>query len=403
MVDDFLFMKSALDGEVITKVSQILPSVGALCHNVGGRLLTYTLVTYMAFLPKIVFNILNAVIYMLKINLIVEYVMAYEEAAGTKDTTMRPVILSIMYLLYWFFTPDFAGVSFWMSGSIGYSWTSCIVLGFGLIYYRNFLKKRQCGNYKVSFGVKEICKDIGMLIGGICAGLSAETAACTLAVALLIYLVWNIKMHYKIHHWEWVGILAVFIGLLVLFLMPGNYARAKYVQSAASTSNILMDYVFRFIRITYYTLRYMVVPIAISGFLFFISFKKKRDYEELFFLLLAFLSIYSMLFSVGFAVRIYLFAELLIFITIGISFEKVVAETGSEWKRNLRIGMLGFSFALLLLVITEIISGLLYIRKEGEYFDRVMFYHHVEETPDGVLPGNGLQFDAGSESGGTKS
>ncbi len=354
----------------------------------------------MLLLPKVVFNFLNAFIYVVTVNLISKIVLVSDKFLQNKKK--EEILLFIMFLFMWFFVPDFSEVVTWLTGSITYLWMNCIVIACGLLYYKNFIHINDIDNVikKKDFNIAKI---IGYILIGFFAGCSSETSACTLVLALFLYLVYCFRHNKRLFLYEWCGLIFVIVGFLVLMLAPGNFERATYVKFASESTNMLFNYIFRIGRETFYVLRFMTIPLAIELLLFCISNRNRKvkdilngitNGKELFFLMLSFVSIYVMTFSSGFAIRIFQFSFIMLFIAMGISicriYDMIESKFAMVFSRVYKV-LLNFLCMLLLFVLVEVITGSLYARQSGSFFEREMYYYYIDDknTSD-LLPGNGI-------------
>lgn len=356
----------------------------------------------MFLLPKVVFDFLNALVYVVLVNLISKAVLISEKSL--QDNKKQYMVTFLMFLLMWFFVPNFSGVVTWLTGSITYLWMNCLVMICGLLYYSNFIHVNDADNDIKKKDVN-IIKIMGYIFIGFCAGCSSETSACTLIFALFLYVMYCFRHNKKMFLHEWCGIVFVIIGFLILMLAPGNYERVAYVKSVSESANWLFNYIFRIGRETFYTLRFMTIPLATEWALFCVSRRsckikmKEALYEimqgkELFFLILSFVSIYVMTFSAGFAIRIFQFSSIMLFISMGISICKVYDMFYSKSEIVFSLAYKVFSkflLVLLLFVLVEIITGTLYVRQSGSFFEREMYYYYInDKTTSDLLSGNGI-------------
>ncbi|MFK4947129.1 DUF6056 family protein [Lactococcus formosensis subsp. formosensis] len=111
-------------------------------HNIGDYIsAVYTHMTSIIFeilamqLPKGIFNILNAGIYVL-VGLLLNVVIS------GKKVLLKPLHLALTFLLMWFFIPGMGSTVLWVSGAANYLWATVIILLFLLPYRFNVSTKR---------------------------------------------------------------------------------------------------------------------------------------------------------------------------------------------------------------------------------------------------------------------
>ena len=118
--DDYIQSCSILTGEPITSIDMILPSVAEFYQTVNGRFIAFFFIQLMLYVPRIVFAIINAGIYVLMILAAYRYVrvsMSEDIDTGILSySTNETSGLMIMYVMSWFMMPVFAEVITWPSG-----------------------------------------------------------------------------------------------------------------------------------------------------------------------------------------------------------------------------------------------------------------------------------------------
>ncbi|WP_026662056.1 DUF6056 family protein [Butyrivibrio proteoclasticus] len=391
-VDDYYHKVSFMDGAEITRISQIFPSVYTYYMTWGGRAVSMFFIQLMLMLPKWVFVICNAVIYVLVANVIYRYaVIGSWSYGGRRDDENAVIVLSAIYIMLWFFMPDFAEVVTWITGSATYLWTNLAILVFGLLYYRDFCDVDRNSSANV------ILISILYFILGLFAGLSNESGACTILVALAIFVVVMLRQNRKIQVYHIIGTVAAAAGAALLILAPGNSARVEAVES--TTNNILMICLFRLGREGFYSIMFLGVPVIIGIGLHLVSnYVKKTSTNscrqpiwwsiELIFYVLAFVSIFVLTFSQGFANRIFQWPLLLISIGFATSL-KTILDGISDSFLGLRKSLAIVLVLLAMVALFEVVAGTLYSYGKDSFFDRQVIYYHIYDT-EGVLSGNGL-------------
>lgn len=399
--DDLVQSKSFVTGGDIENFDMILPSVIAFYNTINGRFISFFFIQLMLYLPRIVFATVNASVYVVLVNVTSEYVFV---AIDELSDELRIAVLGLIYVGFWYMMPAFAEVVTWPSGCINYLWMNCVVLGFGLLYYRDFNRRLSAADATDSIGGnghKErtgitymVVSIMGYAVLGFCAGLSAEASAAALIFALILYVVYMIRHHIMIAPCRIVGIVSCFIGYGFLVLAPGAHAKGNSSAAASETAGFLVNYLHRIGRETFYTVLYMTLPLAILLMLYLLSGRRfcRRDIgqsfiygRESFFVLVAFASIYVMTFASGFADRIFQFPLLCLLIASGMAFVQVNVS-----DRLYRATMI-LCILLMILALTEVVAGSLYAVQSGSFFDRHMYYNYIENTgTSGLLPGNGV-------------
>ncbi|SCY08121.1 hypothetical protein SAMN02910292_00812 [Lachnospiraceae bacterium XBB2008] len=383
ITDDYLHMNSFATGERITSPGMLLPSVMTYYNTWGGRALSMIMIQSMLQFPRLVYSIVNALIYVAVVNLICLYGRR-SSGSGSDD-----VLTAAVYIILWFFMPAVAEDVYWITGSITYLWMNLVILMFGLIYYGDYLKVRAqassgtgAGSEDVSetasaklSGPKLILRIIGMLVFGFCAGLSNEAGACTLICALFAYTVYMLKTRNKLLPDRVAGMIGTIAGTAFLLLAPGNFVRADTV---AQPDSMIMRFGFRIARESYYFLQWLTIPILLCVVLMILV--HRRNGAEIF-LALALISVYVMTGSVVFSNRILQMTLFLVTIGIAVSLSGLRNSMDNRASVALRVLLTG----LLLVVIVEIATGVLITSRNQTFFDRHMDYSYSFEVNDGGL------------------
>ncbi len=407
-VDDYYHINSFATGERIGSFGDIIASVGCYYDIWGGRVLSMFLIQTMLMWPRIIYAIVNGLVYVAMVNIICAYADRGESHRSRRDGGTSVLLISVIYLICWFFMPDQAEVVIWPTGSITYMWMNTLIILFGLLYYRDYLT---CINNSVSAdkaGISRSSRDgvpvavscVVTTLLGFGAGLSAEASACAMSFALLIYTIAMIRGRWHITIDKWLGIGGFILGFVILMAAPGNYVRTEYSSSQTESNRLLITLIHKICRESFYMLLFLLVPFVIWLVLHIISDSGQITFADLimdfkraggvFFIVISLVGIYVMTFPAGFADRIYQFPLIMILIATGISFRRL--ETWFLGDKSVAISRaIHILVAVLMMyVIVELIAGSLYAVQADTYFDRHIVYYHLEDDSiDGLLPGNG--------------
>lgn len=261
VADDFLYRYNFSNDEIITGVSQIFPSMYAHAHEINGRIFAHFFVQFFDLLPTIVFDIVNSLFFTALIYLIYRISGAKEksESSVLKGIIFPATIFSAM----WVFPLSFADSLIWLSGSCNYLWGAVICLAFLTPYVEFFNQsgKKHSLISKLGFVV------FSVLAGGWVENISS--AVVFLAVAILV--VSRIYQKKKPDWYHVAGIIAAFLGFLVMALAPAELhgkIREFYIW----------DYVYMFKRaITAYSELYILIFSFVFLLIFAIVKKVSTD------------------------------------------------------------------------------------------------------------------------------
>lgn len=212
LVDDYAYMYSWDTGEKITNVLQIFPSMAAHAQKMNGRLVAHFFAQLFDFLPKTVFNIVNAAVFSLLIGLMYRL---------TKTDKPDNLLLLGLFGGVWLFVPAFGQVCLWLDGSCNYLWGVVAGLLFILPFAETFLYDRQMpGKF-----LKILFVPYSFLAGAY----SENISAAFLLMAGLIVLILMIRRK-KILFYYCGCICVAFLGYLSILMAP-----AERIKKGVST------------------------------------------------------------------------------------------------------------------------------------------------------------------------
>ncbi|MBR4040405.1 MAG: hypothetical protein IKJ11_09975 [Clostridia bacterium] len=255
MMDDYDYSFSWSTGERLDGIKDIFSSQAAHYHIWGGRSVTHFLAQLFLYLGKPVFNIANAVMYIV---LLLEIYALCKRRESAWD--WRLVLLAHILL---FACVEFFAVAFlWLDGACNYLWGTAIALVPLLI-----ARSEREGGFFDGDGPQ------GVLAIPLCflAGWTNENTACGILACLVFLLGWDLLRRRKIRLWRVLSLLAQALGVAVMLFAPGNYARASEVSSRS----FVMEMLYRAAVVTYCAVRYAGIPAALAAIACATAVKKK--------------------------------------------------------------------------------------------------------------------------------
>lgn len=282
IADDYSYSLN-LDNTKINSFMDVINYQWWHYFNWGGRTIAHTIAQLFLLFPKIVFSIINPIIYIALIYLIYLHIIRKREK--------KPIYLILIHLALWFILPVFGQTCLWLIGSCNYLWTTVLILWF-LWTYRKDNKK------------DSIFRIVGLFLFGIIAGWTNENTSFGLIIVTLGFLI-TTKLdnkNKKLPKYKWSGLLGNIAGFLILILAPGNFARADSIHD---NTFILVKLIKRAVEYTITMINYLLplfilLVILISIYIFY---KKKIHKQVWIYSLGAFFCIYSMLLSPQFPER----------------------------------------------------------------------------------------------------
>lgn len=281
LADDYSY-SLALDKTKIDSFMDIFNYQVWHYFNWGGRTIAHTIAQIFLLSPKMIFNVMNSLIYTVLIYLI------YLHVKGNKED--KPLYLLLIHLALWFLLPVFGQTCIWLVGSCNYLWTTVLILWFLWIYRKNCKKN-------------SVVKLIGIFLLGILAGWTNENTSAGLIVILICYMLTNKFINKeKISKLQIVGIIGALIGFGIMILAPGNFVRTEEFQD---NSFILVKIIKRAISMTVtagdYLLPIVILLIVAISIEIYNNRKMKKDIYI--FIIGGIATIYSMVLSPTFPER----------------------------------------------------------------------------------------------------
>lgn len=137
IADDYRYCFSYADDTRIESIAQIIPSMAAHRHSMNGRVVPHFLVQLFLMLPKGIFDVVNALLFVLLIWLL------HELAVG--KGLPNPVLACMLFFAFWAFQPDFGQVFLWLTGSVNYLWCGVFSLLWLLPMVKSFREDQAPG------------------------------------------------------------------------------------------------------------------------------------------------------------------------------------------------------------------------------------------------------------------
>lgn len=277
MMDDYDYSFSWATGQRLAGIRDILASQAAHYRFWGGRSVVHFLSQLFLYLGKPVFNLANTAMYLL---LLLEMAALAGKRGRGCDWRM-PLIAHALMLLA---VPFFGTVFLWLDGACNYLWGTVLALAPLVIAKSereggffdagcsrltgNCDKNRAAGTEQLdSVKLSGRGSGHGPLSRGwiavpVCflAGWTNENTACGVLAAVLLLTIFDKLKGCKVRAWRWAALAAQALGVAVMLLAPGNFARA----GEASPRGMVMELVYRFAVTTYCLLRYAGIPALLT-------------------------------------------------------------------------------------------------------------------------------------------
>lgn len=252
VADDFRYCFSFADDSRMTSVSQIVPSMAAHRHSMNGRVIAHALVQIFLMLPKPVFNLANALMFVLLVRLI---------CRPSLEKGQHNVLLTLcVFGCLWVLQPEFGQVFLWLDGSINYLWCAVFCLLWLLPWAESFLQDREPSR----------AAQILLVLASPLVGAYSENSSVALIFLALVFLALRV-FHDKqrVPLWMALSLLLTLAGFFFLMLAPATAAN----KSAEMRLSILLG---NFVETGLFYLRFW--PLLVSfGLLTILAVKSGMD------------------------------------------------------------------------------------------------------------------------------
>ena len=231
IVDDYDYMFNWATGERIGNLLDVVRSQAAHYFIWGGRSVVHAFAQMFLAMDKQVFNVANTAMYLLF--LLEMYVLA--KPAGRRFSW---TLLAAAHLVLFFLVPFFGTVFLWETGACNYLWGTALALTPLLL-----LKSIQEGGF---FSVSQrgwLAVPVSFF-----AGWTNENTACGVLAVIALILLGLRLVGKRVRPCQWAALAAQALGVAVMLLAPGNYARA----SQFTYSNFLLELIRRAVMATAY-------------------------------------------------------------------------------------------------------------------------------------------------------
>lgn len=244
MMDDYDYSFSWATGERLAGLGDIAASQAAHYRLWGGRSVVHFLTQLFLYLGKPAFNLANTAMYLLLL-------LEMTALAGKRGRDCDWRMLLIAHALMLLAVPFFGTVFLWLDGACNYLWGTVLALA-PLVIVKS---EREGGFFDAGFYRGWIALPACFL-----AGWTNENTACGVLAAVLLLTLWDRLKGRKVRAWRWAALAAQALGVAVMLLAPGNFARA----GEASQRGMVMELFYRFAVTTYCLLRYAGIPALLT-------------------------------------------------------------------------------------------------------------------------------------------
>lgn len=198
-----------------------------------GRNLVHFTLQFFLWIGKGWFNVINSLIFVFLIVLISIF-------PKWRKFDRKEDFCFLFFVLFgcWFALPAFGETIVWEAGAINYLWATVIGLLF-LLPYRYALEN----NWLLKDNSKST---ILMVLIGLLAGWSHENQSIINAFLAALFFLYTfvLKKRRNLPKWYYGGLISLFIGVVILFIAPGNYSRRDTEKADYTVTDLIQTFIF---------------------------------------------------------------------------------------------------------------------------------------------------------------
>ena len=230
----------------VANFGNIIESMKNYYNMSGGRVLCHFLAYIFVNINKNVFNVLNAVMFVLL------GILIYRTATRRIAPPRVNLLLLLIYIAVILFTPLFGDVAIWLSGSVNYLWSTVLLLACFLLIDKCF----DCLTLKKA------------LLMSIPIAISAATNETTGGMLIVFMALTFIVKKKKFSPLYLIPLIAALPGMALVILAPGNSVRAQNVEHVELMSrSTLINAGTMYLKNTIILTPYAYMPIILSFFM----------------------------------------------------------------------------------------------------------------------------------------
>ena len=223
LADDYSYSFSYADGSRIKSLGDVFRSLCAHRQSMNGRMFSHGLAMVFLLLPKMVFNLANA------INAVLLFFL-FQKYLEDSDPGKTVVLVLCSFLLIWAFMPVFGQVFLWLDGSLNYSWALTVMMAFLYPFYCDFVGKTAAVFDRRWFRML-------FVVFAFIAGGYSENASCAAVFAAACFAFPALRKK-KLSSWLIAAWISACLGFLFLMTAPAESGRAAQTGLLGIAKNI---------------------------------------------------------------------------------------------------------------------------------------------------------------------
>lgn len=207
IADDYVYRISFQTGELNQSVTDVLRSMYTHCFTMNGRVVSHGLESLFLLLPKLVFNLVNAAVY---VGLM--YVLYRICNIGKKA---QPWLFAVISMAFWYFMPVFGQVALWQVGALNYLWGLAVGIVLLLPYLACYARGRDL--------LPKVWMKVLFCLAALPIGMYTEvTSFVAILLSLVLLVAAAISGRIKWKSWMWLPLVIACVGFLIMMRMPAE-------------------------------------------------------------------------------------------------------------------------------------------------------------------------------------
>lgn len=239
----------------------------------NGRSLAHLTARLFLALPKVLFNICNALVY-------TALTLMIYRLAGPAQKYSIPLYVLISAGLF-LFLPMFGQSNLWLIGSCNYLWGTANIMLLLLFYHRYIVEHAPIK--------RQWLAALGMFLLGVTAGWRNENTSGGAVLAVVAYIVFARLKKQPLRPWMFSGLFGAAGGLALMVLAPGNAFRLQQEFGHEAYRPFYTGYLLKLDEVTGYITGNLMLPLMLLAVLTAVLWVTQKKWEKLYFPLLSFL------------------------------------------------------------------------------------------------------------------
>lgn len=348
IADDYNYCYSFNSGARISGITDIVMSMRGHYEILNGRIFAHSIVQFILMYDLLIFDILNAIMFVLLGYLVYRFVVL--------DKCKQVTLLVIIYGTLFIKIPTFGQTVLWLDGSINYMWTMIVMLLF-VLPYRYYAESEKRHSWYFS---------LLMCIAGFFAGSCNENTSPATLLGASILMGYMLYRKVKLKLWMFLGLIFGVIGFIWMITAPANQVRGDTSFSWLQIKDRVVN-ITQFIRAQTGTLFVVILCLFVLAYIY--QMRKEKIFIAGIMLIMSLASAYAMIFSPSFPTRAFMGTQIYMIIAGVIVFDELNIEWVSVAKKLVVTYMLCLLIFQFILAFDSIMTTYLWFLERKEYIE----------------------------------